>query len=835
MPPNKSAAGSNSVINQKNQHFTEMVAFGGECPVSSGSSNTKNNNISSNNNHNDRTHRTTITNLSVADDTASNSNSHSSRGSSNSNSSAGEAATTSDKTVQDQAIPPFALKRDTSFLKDSTEQAGGGVIGSSTTPSSSVRFAPETTTEHRTSLVPRVFGGSDTGGGTSSGFSSSASASGDTRASSKDRSRILKTSRTVFYGRYLFVIFLVVVAALLGYLAYKLMSDAEDQISSERFESVSERALSTAQLVIQEKKKATDSLALMMASSNPDADAWPNVYMEGYEAIASSLRVITEGSLSFSPIVIPGGEEQRSFEAFAYDLFHNVSGFDNTTGVSAFGKGVFSYGNGEYGNETWPDGRFRIQSGWTYHSSQREILLPFLQSDWGAHSSLMLNIHFEHNRAAAIDNTIRCAEERAKAKDDHMICGSITDLMWSETAADIDPGPAGLMMVPIYPRNDNFTLTGFIVGKQIWSDLLKHGFEYDVNGLDVVLRTDNNAHTYRIRRGEAVYLAPGDVHDPNARYSVTGTHINPLFFSNTTVKYYMDIHSTDEFTQSYSTTNPQVACIGAVLIIVFTSIVFFLFDYFVRKEFHDKKKLLEAKRQFVRFVSHEVRTPLNTVCMGLTLLRHEFASALGVRATNSIGVEVVQSSKHGKDQQITKVDDFQVQEWMNLCTQIFENADEAVTVLSDLLNYDKIQMGALTLELSLISPWNTVQKTINEFTLSAYEKGVKMTLDLSPLKSKEEGKDIEAVAKNSVPPDLRVCRVVGDNVRLSQVLRNLISNGLKFSKEKGTYLLVWMGWDGMGCQSVFVRNRSLTFFVLPFYSNHRKFGNQSIGGISSKT
>ncbi len=271
-------------------------------------------------------------------------------------------------------------------------------------------------------------------------------------------SAVLQTSKSVLYGRMLFVFVLMAAAASMGYVAYRLISDSEHLLASERFESVAKRALSTAQLVIEEKKKATDSLALMMASTNPDAEAWPNVYMEGFEQVSSSLGIVTEGSLSFCPIVIPGGEEQASFEAFAYDLFRNIQRFPQETGVSDFGEGIFSFGEGEFGNETWSDGRFHITSGWTYHYSQQNILVPFLQSDSGPHDVLMLNIHFEHHRAEAIDNVITCSEERSTSMDLHRECGSMTDLMWSETAAKIEPGPAGLMIVPIYPRNDNRTV-----------------------------------------------------------------------------------------------------------------------------------------------------------------------------------------------------------------------------------------------------------------------------------------------------------------------------------------------------------------------------------------
>jgi hypothetical protein len=133
----------------------------------------------------------------------------------------------------------------------------------------------------------------------------------------------------------------------------------------------------------------------------------------------------------------------------------------------------------------------------------------------------MLNIHFEHIRAAALDNAIECSDLRKATLDYDMECGSITDFMWTETAADVDPGPAGMFMVPIYPRKDNTQvelvmievrnqmllpaisqinqpfstqIAECIAGKQIWQDLLRQGFENDVNGLHVVPNIHKGSH-----------------------------------------------------------------------------------------------------------------------------------------------------------------------------------------------------------------------------------------------------------------------------------------------------------------------------------------------------
>jgi signal transduction histidine kinase len=326
-------------------------------------------------------------------------------------------------------------------------------------------------------------------------------------------------------------------------------------------------------------------------------------------------------------------------------------------------------------------------------------------------------------------------------------------------------------------------VTGIIVGKQIWYDLLRHGFESDVNGLHVVLRTATKAHTYRVEGGMVLYVGEGELQDPNATYQTIGTQINPRYFSNNTIAYYMDIYSTEEYMDAYRTNTPQMVCIGVVLIMAFTAVLFFLFDYFVRKEFHDKKKLLEAKRNFVRYISHEVRTPLNTVCMGLNLLQHDFASTLGLRRSSSNGAVASSQPAAGE------LDKGQVQEWLQLSTQVLQNADAAVRVLSDLLNYDRIQMGTLTLELSLIPIWQCLERTVHEFKIAALEKQVNLTLDLGPLLG-EQGRDVEGPpGVLGLPDDMRRCKVVGDNVKLIQVFRNLLSNGLKFSNEGGTLIV----------------------------------------------
>jgi signal transduction histidine kinase len=196
----------------------------------------------------------------------------------------------------------------------------------------------------------------------------------------------------------------------------------------------------------------------------------------------------------------------------------------------------------------------------------------------------------------------------------------------------------------------------------------------------------------------------------------------------------------------------------------------------------------------------------------LTLLQHDLASVLGLQhqlrlaqqqSFRSVGSFLERKEgdgeKAGDEKQVLSINKKKIEEWVILSDQVFQNAESAVGVLSDLLNYDKIQMGTLTLELSLVNIWNSIEKTFNEFNLAAKENHVNLSLDISPLltvdvnnsmherrdrlqKSLQQGKEVEW---SDVPVELRFSQVVADNVRLAQVFRNLISNGLKFSKENG--------------------------------------------------
>jgi signal transduction histidine kinase/CheY-like chemotaxis protein len=120
----------------------------------------------------------------------------------------------------------------------------------------------------------------------------------------------------------------------------------------------------------------------------------------------------------------------------------------------------------------------------------------------------------------------------------------------------------------------------------------------------------------------------------------------------------------------------------------------------------------------------------------------------------------------------------------DLTQDILSNAERAVDVLNDLLNYDKIDSGSLSLELRIIPIWDLIKRTIAEFELLATSNKIDLSLDFSPL---FENNDLDPGSSPPLPQNVRECRVLGDTIRITQILRNLVSNGLKFTPEGGKF------------------------------------------------
>jgi signal transduction histidine kinase len=158
--------------------------------------------------------------------------------------------------------------------------------------------------------------------------------------------------------------------------------------------------------------------------------------------------------------------------------------------------------------------------------------------------------------------------------------------------------------------------------------------------------------------------------------------------------------------------------------------------------------------------------------MGMNVMQQEIARALGYSSAEELeGILVNQSGRNVKQENKTKniaITDTQALEWFEIARDILTNSEVATDVLSDFLDFDKIQAGSLQLEWTEVMIWDILTGTLREFKLPADAKGIKLLM-LSSM-------DCECSnPKNGCsqrPTEIQAKTVLGDPVRLTQVLRN---------------------------------------------------------------
>jgi signal transduction histidine kinase len=144
-----------------------------------------------------------------------------------------------------------------------------------------------------------------------------------------------------------------------------------------------------------------------------------------------------------------------------------------------------------------------------------------------------------------------------------------------------------------------------------WDGVLENIFADEVSGIDCILEIGGQAFTYSIKDGIPLYIGPEDLHDLSYTHFASSILLTEgSHFSPEAPVYKLTVYPTAEFFETFETHNPIIASIGAIVIILLTSFVFFVYDSVVRQKFVENSVILEAKRMFMRFVSHEVRTPL---------------------------------------------------------------------------------------------------------------------------------------------------------------------------------------------------------------------------------
>jgi len=155
------------------------------------------------------------------------------------------------------------------------------------------------------------------------------------------------------------------------------------------------------------------------------------------------------------------------------------------------------------------------------------------------------------------------------------------------------------------------------------------------------------------------------------------------------------------------------------------------------------RQLDEMKKDFVSSVTHELKSPLSAVESYVDLLSVGFVRAQG-------------KADAGMKQMLA--------EWIGDVAYIQQNTRRLFTFINDLLDTAKMERGVFGIKKSKVDMAELIAQAIRVFAIKSEGLGVKLETDksLAPLSP-----------------------IIADGERVKQVLLNLISNALKYTRPEG--------------------------------------------------
>jgi len=146
----------------------------------------------------------------------------------------------------------------------------------------------------------------------------------------------------------------------------------------------------------------------------------------------------------------------------------------------------------------------------------------------------------------------------------------------------------------------------------------------------------------------------------------------------------------------------------------------------LRSANEEAKQAVKAKAEFLATMSHEIRTPLNSV-LGMSKL--------------ILGTELNEEQEE-------------------LTQAVVQSGENLLQILNGILDYSKIEAGKMPIHLGRVDPVELIESVIEMMEVQAKAKGLELVCQIEPGK---------------------ITAIYSDEIRLSQVLLNLLGNAIKFT------------------------------------------------------
>ena len=209
-------------------------------------------------------------------------------------------------------------------------------------------------------------------------------------------------------------------------------------------------------------------------------------------------------------------------------------------------------------------------------------------------------------------------------------------------------------------------------------------------------------------------------------------------------------------------------------------------DY--KQRLNEAEEMSQSKTTFLSRMSHEIRTPMNGIIGMLTLAKEKVGS------------------EHPVQQYLEKASDL---------------SDHLLSLINDILDMSRIEAGKVELEKKVFSLRELGDRLYDMFAKNLEARGVRYEVNFE---------------------DMTVDYVLGDELRISQIIINFLSNAVKFTKEGEVIvtfrqmmlrggnvdLMIRVHDTGIGMSSEFI-NRIFRPFEQESIDTSRQYGGTGLG------
>jgi hypothetical protein len=376
---------------------------------------------------------------------------------------------------------------------------------------------------------------------------------------------------------------------------YQLYKQEFDSTALDSFESIKESLLVKLQLNTQ--------VALGFGLACPTRSQWPHCSVSTEEFLdrTSSLTVVTKNS-QFALLPIVPSNSLRSFEAFALNLYQSDGGYPPISGS----HGVYSFD--ENFNPTPVSNLTKLGS--------YDIFIPVFQlSNLSMADGLLYDAHSDPVMGITLEQVLQCVSENSQAslslnsdrKQIQTRCSAMTDFIPMLNLR------SSVIGTPIFAYNEPDTVVGFAGSMFTWESVLSVSSRFDSTFQFVIESSTSPVKLmYSVRNGMVKEIRGLD------HLKATDGYFDDYLTRSFSLDLEDHFSIQSEYTMTYySSKDPPslaaaiAASVSCIFITLLITVIFEVFNFLSKRETREAKTLLDSKRIFVRFISHEIRFHLS--------------------------------------------------------------------------------------------------------------------------------------------------------------------------------------------------------------------------------